>query len=109
MDSEIESERPETTQTSLDAQDQATSHYTAPTKSRSNSRDVAQTATARTRRGRGRDRTHPMTPAPRHHPDAHSSLQKGAPVANEDTHHDPEPDQPRQAKSADPAGSHRPP
>jgi tRNA1(Val) A37 N6-methylase TrmN6 len=30
-----------------------------------------------------------MTPTSRHHPDARSSLQKGTPVADEDTHHDP--------------------
>jgi tRNA1(Val) A37 N6-methylase TrmN6 len=30
-----------------------------------------------------------MTPIPRHHPDAGTSLQKGTPVADEDTHHDP--------------------
>jgi tRNA1(Val) A37 N6-methylase TrmN6 len=30
-----------------------------------------------------------MTPTPRHHPDARSSPQKGTPVADEDTHHNP--------------------
>src|SRR5947209_2603539 len=41
MNSEIKSERSKTTQTSLNAQDQATPADTTPTKSRSNSRDVA--------------------------------------------------------------------
>jgi tRNA1(Val) A37 N6-methylase TrmN6 len=89
MNSEIKSERSKTTQTSLNAQDQATPVDTTPIKSRSNSRDVAQspTATARTRR-RGRDRTHPMTPTSRHHPDV-TPAEKGLSVT--DQHADPAP------------------
>jgi hypothetical protein len=41
MNSEVESERPETTQTSLNTRDQATSADTAPRHIRPNSRDVA--------------------------------------------------------------------